>query len=256
MRERARVSLVVVNYRTPLQTRLCLRSLRRYTEPSVEVVVVDNGSADASLTYLRGLRWIRLVENTVGPPTHERALDLGVAAAAGDVIGVLHSDTYVRRADWLETLLGWLRPADVLLGSPDRLIVPLGPLGRFRLRHKRRKLARQWRESGLAPKLVTHCALYRRALFDEHGQRFEHPRSQEGRYVDCGEPIQRYCEERGLGMRVVGWAELAPLLWHFEGATLNAVGGRRLGWKRRLRAWRFFRRREVRAILGDDSLDA
>ncbi|GIW70833.1 MAG: hypothetical protein KatS3mg102_0375 [Planctomycetota bacterium] len=250
------VSLIVVNRRTPLQTRLCLRSLRRYTPPGLaEVIAVDNASDDASLEYLRGLVWIRLIENRTGPPTHQHALDLGVAAARGRVIGVLHSDTFVRREGWLQALLQHMDEGVWIVGSPERLILPVGPWSWPRLCYKRWRLRRRWRRLGRPPKLITHCALYRRELFEEHGQRFDHPEWHRGMRQDCGEPIQRYCEAQGLGIRVLGREQLAPLLWHFEGATLNAVNRRRLGLKRRLRAWRFYRRPEIRALLADRTLD-
>ena len=73
------VSLVIVNYRTPKQTTLCLRSIRRYTRIPYEAIVIDNRSGDASLDYLRQLSWIRLVESNCEQPNHVNGLDLGVA---------------------------------------------------------------------------------------------------------------------------------------------------------------------------------
>ena len=46
------VSIVLVNYKTPLQTKLCLRSLRRFTRYPCDVTVVDNRSEDESTEYL------------------------------------------------------------------------------------------------------------------------------------------------------------------------------------------------------------
>jgi glycosyltransferase involved in cell wall biosynthesis len=251
-----RTSIVVVNYRTPRQIKLCLRSLRRYTHAPHEVIVVDNGSADASSAWLRTLSWIRLVENPSPLPMHQRALDLGIAASTGEVICVLHSDSYVHAHGWLGGLLGRLGEEHMMLGTPDRVLLPGGWLSRLGAWRRRRRRERRWRMRGRTPKLLTHCALYRRALFTAHGQRFDHPERSGGRFVDTGEPIQRYCEERGLGIRVLSARELSPLIWHFEGATLDAVRHRRHGWKRRLRARRFWRRADVRALLSERSLDA
>jgi len=42
---------------------ICLRAIRKFTlKIPIEVIVVDNGSEDESLDYLRGLKWIRLIE--------------------------------------------------------------------------------------------------------------------------------------------------------------------------------------------------
>jgi hypothetical protein len=161
----------------------------------------------------------------------------------------------VRREGWLETLLGYLEPRTMLVGSQDRVILPLNPFTRLDARRKRRKLERRWRQKGLAPKCITHCILYRRELFTEHAQRFDYPEWIDGVYNDTGEFIQRYCEDRQLGIHFLTCEDLAPLLCHFEAATLNLVTGRRVPWKRRLRRWSFYRRAGVREILADESLD-
>ncbi|NKB32726.1 MAG: hypothetical protein GKR91_06475 [Pseudomonadales bacterium] len=97
--------------------------------------------------------------------------------------------------------------------------------------------------------------LYRRELFAEHGQRFDFPAWIDGIYNDTGEFVQRYCEEKGLKAEYLRRGDLAPLLWHFEGATLNLT---RPGvpLKRKLRSWLFYKRTDIKAILADPSLDA
>lgn len=248
------VSIVVVNHRTPRQTTLCLRSLRKFTDSPHEVVVVDNRSNDASVEWLRTLPWIRLVETSHPDPTHKTALDEGVAAAKGEWILTLHTDAYVQRRGWLRDLLAFAE-GQLLVASQDRVLLPVGLFGRLHAWLKRRRRAKLWAGRGKSPKLVSHCALFHRSLFDEHGLRFGGPDSIDGVRFDCGEPIQRHCEEKGLPIRWLERAELAPLVWHFEGATVNVVTGRPLAWQRRLRAWRFWRRRDVQALLADASPD-
>jgi glycosyltransferase involved in cell wall biosynthesis len=249
------VSLIIVNYRTPKQIKLCLRSLRRFTILPCQTIVVDNGSGDASSDYLRSLPWIELLENPHQTPLHANALDHAVRHATGEVVVVLHSDTFVRREGWLEQLVGWMEPETMILGSPDRLVLPFRGIHRLQLWRKRRKMLRRWSRKGRPPKIISHCVLYRRELFTEHGQRFDHPQYVEGEYSDCGEPIQRYCEANGLGIKLLRCEDLSPLLWHFEAATLNLVTGRRVAPKRLRFAERFYRRPEIREILEDERLD-
>lgn len=250
-----RASLIIVNYKTPKQTKLCLRSIQRYTRVSHETIVVDNRSGDASFDYLRRLSWIHLIENERPQPSHGNGLDAGIAHSRGEIIVILHTDTFVRKEGWLETLLGFMDHDTMIVGSPDRTILPINPGQRAALWWKRRKMSRQWKAWGQSPRIISHCALYRRELFTQHGQCFDHPQWVEGIYSDCGEVIQRYCEEKGLGIRLLNREQLEPLFWHFEGATLNTVTGRSLPFKRRFRTWRFYRRPEVCAILADASLD-
>lgn len=53
-RGRTRVAAVVLNFRTPEQTWLAVRSLQTSFSPPASIVVVDNGSADGSSAWLRG----------------------------------------------------------------------------------------------------------------------------------------------------------------------------------------------------------
>jgi glycosyltransferase involved in cell wall biosynthesis len=105
------VTICVVHYRTPELIRLCLRSIRKYTPPPYEMVVVDNDSQDESLEYLRSLGWIRLIErkepanDSSGGYAHGAALDLALQECQTEFFVSLHSDTLVHRQGWLELLL-------------------------------------------------------------------------------------------------------------------------------------------------------
>ena len=129
-------------------------------------------------------------------------------------------------------------------------------LKNVRKRSRQRKLFRRWRSLGKSPKLISHCVLYRRCLFTDHSQKFDHPTYVNGRSIDCGEPIQRFCEDNEFEIVLRNRKQLCPYIWHFEAATLNRVLGRKLSLKRRFRTWRFYRRQEIRQILNDSTLDA
>ena len=108
----AEVTILIPNYKTPEMTRLCLRLLRRHTDlERVQVVVIDNGSGDASLDYLRGVNWIRLIERPEaakekGPEMHARALDLALKEVTTPYVLVMHTDTLICNDGWLDFLLG------------------------------------------------------------------------------------------------------------------------------------------------------
>ena len=55
-------TICIINYKTELLTKLCLRSIRKFTRTPYQVIVVDNNSCDESLTYLRQVKWIHLIE--------------------------------------------------------------------------------------------------------------------------------------------------------------------------------------------------
>ena len=106
-----KVSIIVPNFRTLLMTELCLNNLRHYTDLNrAEVIVVDNDSQDESVEYLRHLDWITLLERKTegesGPLMHSRALDLALSEVDSEYVLVMHTDTIVKRPDWLDFLLG------------------------------------------------------------------------------------------------------------------------------------------------------
>ena len=119
MLDSSKTTICVVNYKTEELTKLCLRSLRKYTEnENYEVIVVDNNSNDASLDYLRGNKWIKLIErgpdqmdngkggNITGSLAHGTAIDSALAAADPNskYFVALHSDTFIKKKGWLEFL--------------------------------------------------------------------------------------------------------------------------------------------------------
>lgn len=122
---RPRVTVLIPNYKTAELTTLCLRLLRLHTDPaSIHVIVIDNDSADASLDYLRKLRWIELLERprVAGESpsqSHAAALDLALAHVSTPYVLSIHTDTLVRRSDWLPFLLGHIvdRPQVAGVGS-------------------------------------------------------------------------------------------------------------------------------------------
>ena len=47
-----RVTILVPNYKTLLITQICLRLLRKHTDPNIaDVIVIDNDSQDTSTEY-------------------------------------------------------------------------------------------------------------------------------------------------------------------------------------------------------------
>lgn len=105
------VTILVPNYKTPEITTICLRLLRKFTNHDLaDVVVIDNDSRDASVEYLRKLSWIQLIERDCVPgesgvQAHSRALDLALETVTTPYVLSIHTDTFVKRHDWLEVLI-------------------------------------------------------------------------------------------------------------------------------------------------------
>lgn len=112
--EKAEVTILLPNFRTPEITRLCLRMLRKNTDPDrIHVIAIDNdsGEGDESLNYLRSLKWIELIERPAVPgespgAAHAAALDMALEKVSTPYVMSIHTDTFVLRPDWLDFLLG------------------------------------------------------------------------------------------------------------------------------------------------------
>ncbi len=105
------VTILIPNYKTLTLTQLCLRLLRKYTTSDLaHIIVIDNDSQDESLAYLRTLNWIELIERPSVPgeapaASHSSALDLALTQVKTPYVLSIHTDTLVKRPDWLPFLL-------------------------------------------------------------------------------------------------------------------------------------------------------
>lgn len=124
MPDAPRVSVIIPAWNLWELTAACLRSLAAHSQgENLEVVVVDNGSTDATATELEPLgralfgaafRPVRLAENQ----GFARGCNAGAAAAAGPLLFFLNNDATVTP--------GWLPPLRAALESPR--VGAVGPL--------------------------------------------------------------------------------------------------------------------------------
>ena len=110
-----KATICIVNYKTLDFIRLSLRSIRKFTGHPYQVIVVDNNSQDESLEYLKGLRWIRLIERDTtgdngGGYSHGAALQKGLENCDTEFFVSMHSDTFVLKKSFsIETASGRVR---------------------------------------------------------------------------------------------------------------------------------------------------
>lgn len=172
------ITILVPNFRTPAITRICFRLLRRHTDPArVHIIAIDNDSGDASLDYLRSLQWIELIERRAEPQeppslSHSRALDLALERVRTPYVLSIHTDTFVKRPDWLDVLLDPFRTDASVAGVGSwklesksrterfgRALEQMWKVGMFRITGHRSYPAERF-DPGLHY-LRSHCAMYR-----------------------------------------------------------------------------------------------
>lgn len=204
-----KVSIIIVNWNGLAHLETCLESLKAQSFRDFEVVMVDNGSTDASIDFLRErYPWVRLVllPTNTGFATGNNQ---GLEHAVGEYIVALNNDTEAE-PDWLANLV---RVADAhpeagMIGSricsfdDHDLIDSVGhgvcvdAMSRGRFRNKRwSQLRMQPIEEILFPSACV--ALYKRQMLEETG------------FFD--DDFFAYAEDTDLGLRcrLAGWGAVA-----------------------------------------------
>ncbi|MHB1331614.1 MAG: glycosyltransferase [Sulfuriferula sp.] len=99
------IAIVILTWNGLKYTRRCLDSLNLSALPAwIDIIVVDNGSTDGTVEYLRKISCIRVIENKQNLG-YSRAVNMGIKAAQSDAdIVLLNNDVELIEADWLVRL--------------------------------------------------------------------------------------------------------------------------------------------------------
>jgi len=112
-----KVSVIICAYNAAATLEDCLSSLERLTYPDFEVIVVNDGSKDATSDIARRHPSMRLIETTNGGLS--RARNVGLAAAMGDIVAYTDADVRVE-PDWLTYLVQPFLTSDIVAcGGPN-----------------------------------------------------------------------------------------------------------------------------------------
>jgi len=195
---KGKATICIVNYKTLDFTRLCLRSIRKFTKYPYEVIVVDNDSQDESLEYLKSLSWIRLIERRAGVDepgggyAHAAGLDLGMENCSTEFFVSMHSDTLVLKNNWLRDLIYYFDNDEriVCVGSGKIELTPKWRLLLKRatdLRTFKRKVLREPDPAGKFRNYNrTICSLYRTDILHRERLSFNMDRDMG---LSCGQKL-------------------------------------------------------------------
>jgi len=223
-----RLTICVPHWQVRGLASMCLRSIRRHSSKyDLEILVVDNGSRDDSLDYLRSLPWIKLIERPEEgcanwPANVFTAWDLGLQQATGDFFITLHTDVLVRRNGWLDSLLAQFTDPQVAAAGAWKLELehPLylwqkEVIGGLVARCKQ-LLGRRQRGAFLSQRYPRdYCAMYRRESLLQHQLTFV-PAPGE---ITGGYSIARQLWERGYRTTVIPTSEMARNVVHVAHGT-------------------------------------
>jgi GT2 family glycosyltransferase len=224
-------SIVIVNYKTPEITKICLDLLHQHVGGIVPIWVVDNYSADESTEYLRTLDWINLIERTVSEPeqghiAHGKALDM-----VSDYLLLMHTDTFIFDKNVFPMMLNkcMKNPNIVAVGCVEQLNRgTTRTLWRFSsrlLKHHFRRLKISLGLRSREPKpyrevyLKSFCTLWNCKLIKQHGLRF----SMDDRVP--GYTLQDRMTELGYVIEMLSPRKIFSYLDHIQSGTVAAAGG-------------------------------
>ena len=194
------LSVVIPTWNGAHHLPTCLDALRRQTYPAIEAIVVDNASADATLSLLRSsypeVRVVAL-ERNLGLTG---ATNRGISAARGDLIAALNNDTEAA-PDWAAEVIAALQShpdagtaasklrlfdrRDVLHSAGDACGVDGIPINRGVWQRD----AGQFDADEYVWGACGGAAVYRRAMLDDIGQ--------------FDEDLFMYCEDVDLNWRAL-----------------------------------------------------
>lgn len=232
------VTILIPNYKTPEITKICLRLIRQNTDfKRVEVIVIDNNSNDASLEYLKSLNWITLIERKATTPetpplSHSRALDLALSHVKTPYVLSIHTDTFVKRSDWLDVLLEPFAHQPRLAGVGSWKLESKSRLQMLGYRFEqvwKKLLSNYFGYSGYradrldvnARYLRSHCAMYRMDVIQQLKTSFSDGEDTAGRVM------HRKIIDAGYEMLFLDSGQLGRYIDHLNHATmvLNAELG-------------------------------
>lgn len=229
--QQPKVTILVPHYKTLELTKLCLGLIKKYTDLNqAKVIVIDNDSQDESSVYLRTVDWIELIERPAvkgqAPvQAHSEALDLALQRVTTPYVLSIHTDTLVKRPDWLPFLLGqiesysnvagvgsWKLESKPLHKRLAKKIERVLQLGFYKLIGKQ-----QHAIQGVGKNyyyLRSHCALYRMDLLRQYNLHFG-----DGDMV-AGKAMHKALVDAGHEMIFLPSDVLLPYLDHVNHATV------------------------------------
>ena len=227
-----RISIIVLSYNKLDYTRRCLQSYLNSSHQSFEIIVVDNGSDDGSLEWLREFSGSTPVDVKIIANTENRgcstARNQGRDLARGTYLVFTDNDMVLRQRNWLELLEGVLENDEKCGVVGPKILYPfdhypiqcagcwVSPDGRvgFRGRGEDRD---HFSEAQEVQALISACYMVRATGFDEIGG-----------FNEIYNPVEYEDIELCYALRELGYSvryEPSVEIYHFENVTTEGTVG-------------------------------
>jgi hypothetical protein len=265
-----RISVCIPHWQAQLYMTLCLRSIRKHsTKYDLEVIVVDNGSRDESLDFLRSVPWIRLIERSEETPKNWplnvfTAWDRGLKIATGEYYLTMHSDVFVKSDNWLDPFLRELSAGPAVAATGSWKLELENPLYAWQKRTVGYAFAKAKSILGLGKRVQwqpqnyprDYCALYRRQALLDHELTFCPVNGSTG----GGLSIARQLWDAGYSTPLFSVRKMAQNVYHIAHGTAAIAPEKKLNHARKqkqteLKLARLLEANWIRALQIDWTLD-
>jgi len=174
MNSELKITIITATYNSIRHLPEVLECISQQTYPNIEHVIIDGGSTDGTVEYIRqsGLPVLLISEPDKGIYD---ALNKGIRLATGDIIGFLHSDDVFASPQTVENIVRAFSTSSPLGGVRDGASVLHGDLI-FIDQHDSTKVVRYWKSHiyrhGMLQKgwMPPHPTVFmRREVYEKHG---------------------------------------------------------------------------------------
>ncbi len=267
-KDKPKISVCIPHWQVKYYIVLCMRSIRKHSRNyDLEMIIVDNGSRDESLEYLRSLPWIRLIERPEESPVNWpmnvfSAWDAGIKEATGDYFITMHSDVFVKRDDWIDPFLREMGQDPSVAGVGAWKLYLENPVYALQKRITNYVLGKLKNAFGRKKKVRfkqryfprDYCAMYRRDVILQHNLTFTSLFGRGG-----GGSIAKQLWDAGYKTRMIPVRELASKIVHIAHGTA-AVSKKKLNSryeqkKVERRKVGLFEEEWVKELASDESID-
>lgn len=173
-----KISLITATYNSRKHLPSVLESIRQQTYPNLEHILVDGGSTDGTVEYLRQCKLPLYIISESDQGIYD-ALNKGIQRATGDIIGFLHSDDMLASPQTLENIANAFSNSSFSLPEPvegrEGASILYGDLV-FIDQQDPNKVVRYWQSQSFKPAMLRrgwmppHPTLFmRREVYEKHG---------------------------------------------------------------------------------------
>ncbi|MBS3809588.1 MAG: glycosyltransferase family 2 protein [Desulfobacterales bacterium] len=272
---RPKITICIPHWQVKKYISICLRPVRKHSENyDLQVIVVDNGSKDESLDYLRSLNWILLLErpeevHTNWPGNVFTAWDYGISHATGDYYVTMHSDVFVKEDGWLDPMLREITASPSIAAAGAWKLHMENPVYAFQKRATRYMVKKFKQMAGMEKNVGwktghyprDYCAMYRRDVIIDNNLQFTPIREAQGGLASGGGySIATQLWNAGFETRMVPLQEMRSKVAHIAHGTAAVRKEKPLRYQRKqkkleARTSRFLSQKWIKELEEDQSLD-